>query len=179
MLPFNGWLREKTGRSVGVALAYRCTGVSHIETKEIVNGVEYPKVFEFKHWRLVKKTYFGFGQHFWHLKDMEGNPIAFPLKLEFEVWNRGEVHGLAFDYDTGDRLNFGGVTLACPQGEPKELGRGVAMEHAKNWYKSNLQGNWQLINILVGVLIGGAVFFILGQNAEGIAKALGNIKIGG
>lgn len=174
-----GFIKEKIGRSVCKAMAFRCVG--EMEQEKEVQYLDMDGHYKFrkekvkiKKWRLVKSAYFNFYEQFWELPDR-----VFPLKLENEVYGRGEVHLQAFDYDTGDHLFFGGLVMASPEAEPQELRRGVGREHIKSWIERNKVKGVAYGMLFLGVIVGCFIGFTIGQNAESIAHALGNIKIGG
>lgn len=185
-----GWIKEKIGRTVDKAMILRkvadirtpqtklkivpkTEGTKEQDTYETVyikpDGTETLKLEEANiilkpMYRVVHQEFFSGGQ-MW----LRWDGKTYPLELTGECYTRGQTHVHFFEYESANKLDMSGITLATKS--PLDWNLGVDCEHIKNWKKSNALGNdWVLyaVFIALGIFIG----FVIGQNIEGITSTL-------
>lgn len=179
MHDFEGWLRERLGRTVNKVMLLRNVGEFY-EQKPVVqkefhqDGTVTEKLVseprKIIKWRVVMQKYFGHWEKFWSLGK---KGFAYELELANEAYGRGETHVQFIDYDTGDSLNFTGRVLA--RKDPTTLNEAIDVKVVKA-FSDRLKGSgFMVVWFLVGFFIGGLLLFMIGQNWESIVSAIGQI----
>lgn len=165
MHDFLGFVLEKVGRSVNKVMLLRNVGQSEIEkeVEQADGSFQKQKVKVIKR-RVVAAHYFSSKEHFWLLKTrVDGIRVhkAYELKLEHEIYGRGEVHVQFLDFDTGDALNMDGQMVIANE-RPEYLARLVDTKHIVDFLHQHKQ-EIQWIFLVVGGVLGGVIGFLVGK----------------
>lgn len=181
-----GYLREKIGRTIHKAMIAQkvATIEQEVYKQEYITGInnktgnpetimrsvpvyidpaaEKPQIKTVKKalYRIVKQAYFMPKETLLVFKER-----VFEFTPQSEAYTRGEVHVHFFDYETGDRLDMSGVTLA--QKNPLDLGLAIDVSHIKQWKTGNLAVSGWIIPLLLfglGICLG----LIIGTNIPAI-----------
>jgi hypothetical protein len=195
-----GYAYEHLGKSVFKVMALRCTGEMEqdlevqvpytveepvlldsgapvlkddkVVTQTVIHQKIEVKKIKVKKYAVVRQHYFSPKERFWSFDKTH----CFELRLEHEVYGRGEVHVQFVDFDTGNHLNMNGAYVIDPNFSPEKLAAFFEVAHWRAFAAGAVQAApWVLL--LLGVLLGGISGYFIAVNGSKIAQAFSHVKV--